>query len=571
MGRGICWLVAIAIALAGLIAPVRAAASEPLYARGCVLASQRPLSAVQAQAARGWTCRPTLADARAPYVWLRFPAAALSRGQDQRLESDAMPVAGVHTVVRLADGTVRERHWSAAAIARHWTSGTRFSLPLYRAQERPTELYVRIDRPFDRQVATAIEVVGSERAGAEKLHDMILFGVFTGMLLVVALYSLSLWAALRAGFALAHAAMVGLFLVFTISSSSLIFLLFPAAGLWLRTSLSYIGLAGSMAMMAPFLIWYLEPRALTRRRRRMAYASGGLIAAAGLLTPLLGPHLPFVMRNLYHLAYAPGLGAFAVVCWGAWRRGSRAVRLVALAWVPPLMSAIERIVRAVGLYELPFRVDFALFVAMAFQAIVMAFAIAWRIGEIRKERDRALEHGDALAVMAKTDSLTGLPNRRAFDARHWRAGDYLAVVDVDRFKRINDRFGHASGDEVLRAIGAAMRAELGENGVLGAWRMGGEEFTVLVAGATVEAAALQVNRIRGRISAAIGASLPELTEVTVSAGLALIEGGGIDIAYERADRALYHAKASGRDRLSWQVPDRSTATIFPRRERPRAA
>lgn len=565
MGRAIVWVAAFAIALAGLVIPHRAWASEPLYARSCVLASDRALSLPEARASSGWICQPRAGAAVAPYLWLRASPESLPHGERQRLEGDAMPMAGLVTYLRFADGSVRERRFGPADIAAHWTAGTRFSLRLYTAAERPVELFVRIDQPFDRQVANALELDDGPVARARQLRDMILFGVFTGMLLVVALYSLSLWVALRAGFALSHASMVGFFLVYTIASSSLVFMLFPGAGLWLRASLSYIGLALSMAMMAPFLCGYLERRALTPGLRRLAYASAGLIAIAGLAVPLLGPYLPFVMRGAYHLAYVPGLAAFAIVCVGAWRRGSRAVKLVALAWSLPLACAIERIGRATGLHELPFQMDFALFIAMAFQAIVMAFAISWRIGEIRRERDRALKQGNQMARMARTDSLTGLPNRRAFDARHWREGDFLAVIDVDRFKCINDSFGHTVGDEALRVMGVELMQPGSPDGLLGAWRLGGEEFAVLIEARSAEAAALAVNRLRARLSAAIASGVPAIAHpVTASAGLARIGPEGIAAAYEIADRALYHAKASGRDRLSWEAEGRQRATIFPR-------
>src|SRR5690606_17686425 len=106
--------------------------------------------------------------------------------------------------------------------------------------------------------------------------------------------------------------------------------------------------------------------------------------------------------------------------------------------------------------------DFAFYGSMAWQSVVMAAAITWRIGRIRSERDLAQAQEQALGTLALTDGLTGVPNRRAFDTRQWREGDYLAIIDADHFKRINDRHGHQAGDDVLRAIGGHLARVVAE-------------------------------------------------------------------------------------------------------------
>jgi diguanylate cyclase (GGDEF)-like protein len=565
-------IVALVCALFGLLVPAGAQAREALFARSCVLPSERPLTLAEAQTQRHWRCGPSADDTKAPYLWIAVGAERLPRGQGQRLEGDAMPSAGLTTVLRFADGSTRAIRFNASALAHHWTAGTRFSVWLYGADERPTALFIRVDRPFDRQVATELELHESGEARDSQLRRMVMFGVFTGMLLVIALYSLSLFVALRRRFALAHALMTGFLVQYTFASSSLIFLVFPGASLWLRTGLAYTGLAGSMALLAPFLSSMLERDALTPAMRRLACGSGALVALAGIAVPLLGPQLPFITRLAYTISFVPGLIVLVALCAQAWLRGSRAVRLVALAWLWPSLAALDRILRALELYSLPPDADFAIFGAMAFQSVFMAFAIAWRVGEIRKERDRALATQRTLTAQVGTDALTGLPNRRAFQERHWRCGDYIAVVDVDRFKRVNDRHGHMVGDAVLQALAAEMRAEVEAGSLIGAWRLGGEEFVVLVAARNVAGAALLVNRLRERISGRISGAVADLLHpVTVSAGLAEIRESGIADAYDAADRALYHAKASGRDRLSWEAADKQTATIFPRRSGLRAA
>lgn len=152
-----------------------------------------------------------------------------------------------------------------------------------------------------------------------------------------------------------------------------------------------------------------------------------------------------------------------------------------------------------------------------------------------------------LARQARTDSLTGLPNRRAWDAalaETARTSDQdgtaltIAVLDLDFFKQFNDRHGHLAGDEHLMAFARAGTAVLAADGQM--FRIGGEEFGVLVpARPGVDADALL-----GRVRLAVPA--PE----TASMGVARrIFGENPFDAVQRADRALYAAKEAGRDRL----------------------
>lgn len=157
---------------------------------------------------------------------------------------------------------------------------------------------------------------------------------------------------------------------------------------------------------------------------------------------------------------------------------------------------------------------------------------------------------------ASRDALTGLANRRAANerleleaARFARSGAPLSVLmlDLDRFKAVNDRWGHAAGDEVLRALAAALRAELRACD-LGA-RFGGEEFLVLLTDTQLDDAMRAAERIRRRIAALEIDAGEALLRVTVSIGVAqLREGEAVDAAIARADAALYRAKAEGRDR-----------------------
>ena len=164
-----------------------------------------------------------------------------------------------------------------------------------------------------------------------------------------------------------------------------------------------------------------------------------------------------------------------------------------------------------------------------------------------------------LLEMATTDALTGLPNRRTFMsrleeefARVQRFGTHQVAVlmlDLDYFKRINDTHGHAAGDEVLRQVAMLIRDETRRVDLCS--RIGGEEFAILLAGATLVAARDFAERLRSKIAAAAIIHDGKAIAVTTSIGIAAMRASddAADAALLRADGALYHAKDFGRNQV----------------------
>jgi diguanylate cyclase (GGDEF)-like protein/PAS domain S-box-containing protein len=155
---------------------------------------------------------------------------------------------------------------------------------------------------------------------------------------------------------------------------------------------------------------------------------------------------------------------------------------------------------------------------------------------------------------ALTDSLTGLPNRRAFEraissrmAEGAAGRTCVALFDLDHFKAINDRFGHDVGDEVLRSFAA--RAQRSTRPVDMLARLGGEEFALLIEDADIDQAYDICERIRQDIANSLIPAPPGAVRVTVSGGVSELGPEGLGAALKAADEALYRAKRSGRDRL----------------------
>jgi diguanylate cyclase len=159
-------------------------------------------------------------------------------------------------------------------------------------------------------------------------------------------------------------------------------------------------------------------------------------------------------------------------------------------------------------------------------------------------------------VLAVTDPLTGLPNRLAYerhmegierDVRESARAVCVAAFDIDHFKTINDSFGHAAGDAVLRIVGQTFTRELPDDAFVA--RYGGEEFVVVFGGTSPEQARLKAEGLCAMIARLAFHASGKPVKVTMSGGITQFGPDDTPVrAFDRADRALYAAKRLGRNR-----------------------
>ncbi len=301
----------------------------------------------------------------------------------------------------------------------------------------------------------------------------------------------------------------------------------------------------AIRMFAPWLLLASaavpERRLLARRNlavlTTLAVALWLTLAAPAHIWPLLRDALPLGWLDLKAGLVGAGLVFVgAIVCWTRWLAARTAMEsalgfaliLVAIALLPTMRAgAISDLLAVAG--------------AIMVAAILLT---SYR--------------------MAFVDGLAGLPNRRALDEALVRlSGDFmLAMVDVDHFKAFNDRHGHAAGDRVLQAVAGQLKATRGAS----AYRYGGEEFCLVFTGAGRRQAEESCEELRERIESMRvkvrstpvrkrTSSRPNrdssMVSVTISIGLATRSGrerSGAEVL-KAADKALYAAKAKGRNRV----------------------
>ncbi len=182
--------------------------------------------------------------------------------------------------------------------------------------------------------------------------------------------------------------------------------------------------------------------------------------------------------------------------------------------------------------------------------------VAQRTQELKNETLKAKQ-------LARTDPLTGLNNRRAFteisklvskQSVRYSHPYCVLMIDIDHFKNVNDRYGHSTGDVVIRRIGSAIREGFRSTDIVG--RIGGEEFSVILPETRLENATHIAEKLRINIECLVLYVENEKIKTTVSIGIAEYECNNdtIDIITKHADRALYKAKESGRNQLMAYSP-----------------
>lgn len=205
-----------------------------------------------------------------------------------------------------------------------------------------------------------------------------------------------------------------------------------------------------------------------------------------------------------------------------------------------------------------------LFVAYVFMVFVVLSAttfLTWRLQQMsaymRKQKNDLALAFDKIQQIATRDELTGTANRRFMmekmreeSLRADRSAMPLlfAILDIDHFKHVNDRYGHQAGDVALKAFASLVQSAIRANDILARW--GGEEFVILFPETDISVGFICLERIRTQVAKAEIAAGDSFLKLTVSMGVtAYCRGEAIEKALARADAALYNAKAQGRNRI----------------------
>jgi diguanylate cyclase len=443
-----------------------------------------------------------------------------------------------------------------------------------------SEIYLRF-RYASAGIINVYQEASTTAAYAQAQHvKAIWLGGFLGAALLVILYNLFLMLSIRE-------APFYWYLPY-VSSATVVYLALSGLGYRYLWGFSQT-LADSIPIMAVVLFYtlavqfsrsFLDTKARARRFDRLLQVLMLLTGCSGVLF-FLG--LKAASINLL-LVIGLALGLFPVLGAWLWYQGHQVARGYTLAWTIWSLTVIGAILRYTGIMPSDsFSIGATRF-GLISQTVLLAFALADRINILRnekisaekrelrasiksraeleikvRERTQELEYSRRKAeVLAREDSLTGLLNRRAFFERgnqavaQARRGQYplsVIMLDIDRFKAVNDGFGHGVGDKVIRVIAITLTQVLRDSDIKS--RLGGEEFAVVLRQTSRDAALMLAERLRVAIEQCSVKAAGTAVGVTSSFGVAQLTGEMMTLEdlLASADAALYHAKNSGRNRV----------------------
>ena len=442
------------------------------------------------------------------------------------------------------------------------------------------DLYVRVQSQSSMQVPLSLY---TPTAFTEMSRDaQLAIGLYYGILLALFFYNLLLWLTLRDPsyfWYLFHITAFGLVL-FTLNGLGFEYL-WPSSA-WLADKAVPLSICLALIGMQQFARTFLE---LPQRWPRGNWVSLGLITFFALLG-LASLELPYrVSTPIASRAVLVGVLWIAVASIVVLRRGYRPARLFLLAWAMFLLGTTMFTLVAFGVLPKTFYTEYGVQIGSALEMLLLSVALGYRYAALRNENERIvreaklhleqkvmqrtgelrsalgqLENAHArLRESSERDGLTGLHNRTHFRERLLEIlerGDRpvsLLMIDLDHFKSINDRHGHLVGDDCLRWAARTIGQTLRPHEALLA-RFGGEEFVAALPGMGVHDAARVGESLRQALHAHPCTSGPHTVRISASIGVHQLPTGhgddgddAIDQALQRADEALYAAKAGGRD------------------------
>lgn len=529
--------------------------------------------------------------------WLRFNVKNPEKTEHRQLLEIAYPVLDVVEVWLLSGGETKSHYvLGDKKIFHDRPVDHRFFLvPVVIPAETEYTILIRVQSTSSVQVPL---IVWDERAYFKHDQSRLLGqGMYFGIMLVMALYSLIVFIALRDRTYLYYFMYILCMPLFIASLNGLAFqFLWPSSTRWNDQAL-IVTLCSTMLFAGLFVRRFL----LLDQNLPLLAKSISVLVVFTIAASLASFVLPYsiLMRMVIVVA---AIGCISVLVGGVmrWYRGDMAARLYSIAWFTMLFGGMVLALSKFRILPQSVFTEYATQTGSAAGVFLLSFALISRINEERRQRNmaqqevyaserllqkvqsaalaeqrlanellerRVLERTEALEAanlkleaLSSTDQLTGMKNRRHFDrllndeyARCFRYQRPVAVmlIDIDHFKRFNDVWGHQVGDDCLRYVATTMMESIRLHTDHIA-RYGGEEFCAVLPETDAEGARVVAERIRVAVELMQFEVGGQLLPVTISVGVASVVPASADAGRDLvklADAALYEAKGAGRNRV----------------------
>ncbi len=401
-----------------------------------------------------------------------------------------------------------------------------------------------------------------------KQTNFLVFGLIFGALIALVFHNFVLYLNLRQrGHLFYVMAMISLLLLLGIDSGLIQTYLLPDALLQHVTRLHILFSTATLITIGLFFLAFVNPQRHVPRLTRVIQVALGLLGAVFLALTL--------MPEAYLLAGLTALQPLQLLTqilllWGAFvagRRGATEGYIFLAAWAVFILSGFSRVFMSLDVVPRTDVFEYLIYFGAVVEGSILALGLTWRVRQLYQRHARAIEEQHKAARLANLDPLTDAYNRRFLQtyldsvmpgASSDSFDRAVLIIDLDNFKEINDEYGHAAGDMVLRELVRRCQQVLREGDVV--CRLGGDEF-VIVLSDQKERTGLQVARriietVAERSFLFEGADMRVTTSIGVVSSIS--PKCAVSDILRMADQALYQAKQAGRNRAVPFDPDKAT-------------
>ncbi|MBT8343307.1 MAG: sensor domain-containing diguanylate cyclase [Sulfurovum sp.] len=407
-------------------------------------------------------------------------------------------------------------------------------------------LQVKTRDPF----IVSLSILDESEFLSGQVEESVYIGLIYGGIISMLFYNLFLFFGIKQRYYLYYVLYLSSFLIANASYNGYTYMYFlsdyPTVQNWLQSSGIYLFMITALLFANSFLNLEKYHQILYKITGFLIFLSISISA----LTTLFGGYHYHVMLSIVTVMIV-SIYIFGVALY-SWLDGNRSARFFLLGTTSGLIGAVITALTVMSLIPFSYMTYKANDFGMLIDAVLLSIALSDRV-KITLEKTRIVEKE------AKTDVITGLLNRRAYTEtsnieyqRLLRHQHVLSVMifDVDHFKQINDNFGHDAGDYILKSVGIIVKDIIREYDY--AFRIGGDEFLLLLPETNVEETLILAERIRVRIeNKKLVDEHSNKFSVTASFGISQYKQMDTSIEYitKRADKALYQAKKTGRNRI----------------------
>ena len=482
-------------------------------------------------------------------VWIHFAVDNPTASPvEKRLSIEIAWLDRIEVYFRNPDGTVATYRAGDRQVFTQRPVASRYFVFDHAFGAGVSEVFIRVETPDP--MVVPIYLLNPETSRIRQTQQELSYGLVYGFLLALLAYNAILFASLRSSRYLSYAIYLAMFMAMNIAYTGHGFAwLWPASLHWQQWSnpilMSVYGVSGLL-----FAIRFLDLRTAFPRVHQavVAYCAvfGALLAASILLgNQKYALLVAFTFAFLFSVIMLL-LGIISV------HAGQKPAKYFLIAALAAMVGALLTTLSVWGFIPHNSWTFRAVEIGMLADATLLALALAYQFRVGQEERVRAER-------LAHLDPLTGVNNRRAFydktgalwsnTIRHQHDASVM-LIDIDRFKQINDAHGHAHGDAVLQATVGILRQSVRQGDVLARW--GGEEFIVFMPETSLHEAMVLAERLREAIAVMRVPCETGETAVTASVGVAQKEDahGTLDALIATADECLYQAKQQGRNRVA---------------------